>query len=137
MASLRVVVAACVAVAGVGIASAIGPALDAGEVAVSINETVLIELVSQVDGTIKAQQLTSTPTQRPHILLRLSGDGDSRMLKVENHYERTLRYAARICMTKRKLCANTSVLPVQAGLSAFESWGDPIDMVIVSQFTFE
>jgi hypothetical protein len=137
MASLRVVVTACVAVMTVGLVSAAGPEPDAGEIAVSLNETVLIELAAQADGTLKPVLLKSASGERPHILLRLSGDGAMRMLEVENHYDRTLKYTARMCMKKRGLCAKTSVLAVQAGLSAFESWGDPIDLLILSRFSFE
>ena len=137
MASLKTVVIACAAFMTVGVAFGAGPMPEAGEIAVSVNQTVMIELVTQTDGTLKAVILKTVSGERPHVLFRLTRDGTMRMLEVENHYGRTLKYAARMCMKKRDLCAETSVVPVRAGLSAFESWGDPIDLLVLSQFTFE
>jgi hypothetical protein len=137
MSPLKIAVAAIIAVATLRIASAAGPEHDAGEIAVSLNETVLLELVAKSNGTFKAVRLKSASGDRPHISLHLSADGNSRMLEVENHYEQRLKYTARMCMKERKRCAKTSVLPVEAGLSAFESWSDPIDLLVLSHFSLD
>jgi hypothetical protein len=137
MASLKIAAAVLVAVTTLRIASAAGPEPDAGEIAVSLHETVLLELATQANGTFKAVLLKSVSGNRPHISLRLSADEGIRMLEVENHYGQKLTYTARICMKERKRCVGTSVLPVEAGLSSFESWVDPIDLLILSRFSLE
>jgi len=117
-----------------GFAPAAGPKPDAGEIAVSVNATIAIELIARADGTFTPAIISGDFKGRPHVLLNLSEEGSMRMLEVENHYDKTLKYSARICMAKMNRCIETSVLPVEAGLSAFESWGDPIDRIVFSRF---
>ena len=137
MASLKIAAAACVAAMTFVHAFATGPQPDEGEIAVSLNETVLIELARQADRKFKAVLLDSTSGKHPHILFHLSGDGSRRMLKVKNHYEQALKYAARVCKKEHNHCSDTSVLTVRAGLSAFEIWVDPIDLLVLSKFSLE
>jgi RimJ/RimL family protein N-acetyltransferase len=52
---------------------------------------------------------------------------------IEHILARTLSYKARMCMRAKRLCAKTSVVPVLAEIKSFESWGDPIDTIVVSE----
>jgi hypothetical protein len=117
-------------------AGAEGPEPDAGEIAISLQQTVILELADK-GGALEATVIEEKPAQGGYLLLQFLDDGDMRMLVVENHYDRTLNYVARMCMRKRRLCADTSVVPVAAGLSAFESWMDRIDLLVLSKFSLE
>ena len=57
-------------------------------------------------------------------------DGEQRMLRVENGYQRGFNYRARMFRGTRS--APTSVCTVMAGISTFESWPHPIDRLELS-----
>lgn len=56
------------------------------------------------------------------------------MLKVQNRFPKTLRYRAAIRGKGRADFVETSLLPVQAGLLSFESWGDSIEEIVLFEF---
>jgi hypothetical protein len=56
------------------------------------------------------------------------------MLKVENKFDKNLYYKAEMHLTSQKKRANTSVVPVIAGTSSFESWPYMIEELALSGF---
>ena len=137
MQTFKAFLLACAATIASADALAAGPKPEPGEVAVSVQKTVVIELVVQGDGKLVPVVLAAASGDRPRVSFSLSKTGSQRMLKVENKYDKALTYKARICFTNRKLCADTSVLQIPPGLSGFESWGDPIDRIVLSGFVLE
>jgi hypothetical protein len=116
---------------------AAGPDADPGEVQIPMGKTVYVSLGAQVDGKLSPTLLEAQPKSGPYISFVLSEKGGNRMLVVTNKYDKNLSYKARMCMRERRLCANTSVVPVPAGIMSFESWGDPIDTIVVSALVLE
>jgi hypothetical protein len=110
---------------------------DPGEVKISMGKTVYVSMTAQEDGKFVPQVLEAQPKEGAFISFALSESKGNRILAVTNKYSKSLSYKARMCMSERRLCANTSVIPVRAGLISFESWGDPIDMIVVSSLNLE
>jgi hypothetical protein len=110
---------------------------DPGEVAISLKKTIHFELVKGDVGALSAVPVDKVTPGRPAITVTFTNEDGLRILEVQNGYDKTLQYKARICIVKRKLCAPTSVIPVQAGLKGFEQWPDPIDRIVLSDFALE
>lgn len=105
-------------------------------------ETVYIE-VQQEDGIVK--KLTAVKTiSNPAITITLSFTQTANkkvhemmMLKVVNPFTKGLDYKASIFLTKHNRWAKTSVLPVMAGLTGFETWPDVITTIGLNGWAFE
>jgi len=105
-------------------------------------ETVYIE-VEQENGVIKsmkavkeildpAKTLTISFTQIAEKKIH-----QQMMLKVTNPFKQQLVYNASIFLMNQKKWAVTDVYPVEAGLSAYETWPDIITSIGLSQWTFK
>ena len=60
-----------------------------------------------------------------------------RLLKITNYTKYILRMDVRVCIDQGTRCAGASVLPLGPGLSNYESWSEPIDVVLLSNFQLE
>ena len=56
------------------------------------------------------------------------------MLVTHNGLKRTLLFDAKMTMPKEKAPFDTSITPVEPGLSSYESWPNPIIQLILSNF---
>jgi len=59
------------------------------------------------------------------------------MLKIVNPFKYVLRYNTKIYLMQHKKWINTNVLPVPAGLSAFETWPDIITSIALADWSFD
>jgi hypothetical protein len=134
--SRKAVMSSVVAVASFATLAA-GIVAGPDEVEISIGKTVFVTLAPASNGKLTPVLHDVKPSEGQYVSFDLSKVDSGRMLKVKNLYDKSLLYSARMCIKKRHLCAETSVLPVQAGISAFESWGDPIDTIVVSAIRLE
>ena len=62
---------------------------------------------------------------------------ESMMLKIQNPFKYTLKYDAKTYLLNYKNWVNARVLPVQPGLSAYESWPELITSVAIGNLSFE
>jgi hypothetical protein len=62
---------------------------------------------------------------------------ESMMLKIQNPFKYTLKYDAKIYLLNYKNWVNARVLPIQPGLSAYESWAELITSVAIGNLSFE
>jgi hypothetical protein len=105
-------------------------------------ETVYIEVL-QEDGIIK--KLTAVKAiKNPAITLTICFTQtaskkvhEMMMLKVVNPFTKDLNYGAAIFLTKQNRWTKTSVVPVMAGLTGFETWPDVITTIGLNGWTFE
>lgn len=107
------------------------------EIAISLKQTVIIELAQDADGTVVPKIVDQPAPGVPVVVFQFTKDRSARMLKVENRYDRDFLYSGRMCISKRKVCAKTTFVPVYAGISSFETWNDPIDLLILGDFRLE
>lgn len=56
------------------------------------------------------------------------------LLTVVNHFPKTLRYRAAVRLKGRKGYKETSILPAYTGLMNCESWGDPVEEILLFDF---
>ena len=59
------------------------------------------------------------------------------MLKIENPFPQNLIYTSKIFLLKQQRWVNTNVYPVQAKLSAFETWPDVIISIALGDWAFK
>lgn len=105
-------------------------------------ETVFIEIL-QEEGIIK--KLTAVKAiSNPAITITLSFTQTANkkvhemmMLKVVNPFAKDLNYRATIFLTRQNRWAKTSVVPVMAGLTGFETWPDVITTIGLNGWAFE
>jgi len=105
-------------------------------------ETVYIEL-KQVNGKIESMTavneikdstititISFTQTVKKNVY-------EMTMLQVKNPFSRPLIYKAKIFLLTQKKWVDTDVYPVDAGLSAFETWPDIITSIGLGGWTFK
>jgi hypothetical protein len=105
-------------------------------------ETIFVE-VEVVDGVVK--NITAVKEiKNPSITLTISFTQTAKnkvhelmMLKIENPFPKKLLYKAGIYLFKQKKWVGTSVYPVEAGLSGFETWPDIIISIALKDWKFE
>lgn len=94
-------------------------------------ETIHVE-VEQDNGIIKAMKAVKEIKHPGKTLtIRFSQKSENKiyqmmMLEIKNPFSKNLTYNAKMFLLKQNRWVNTSVLPVMAGLSAFETWPDII-----------
>jgi hypothetical protein len=105
-------------------------------------ETVYIE-VQQENGNIKSMTAVKE-IKNPAITLTISFTQTARknihemtMLKVVNPFSTQLTYKAKIFLLNPKKWVDTNVYPVEAGLSAFETWPDIITSIGLGDWVFK
>jgi len=97
-------------------------------------ETVYIE-VKQVNGNIESMTAVKE-IMNPSITVTISFTQSAKkkvhemtMLQIKNPFSSPLTYKARIFLLTQKKWVDTSVYPVESGLSAFETWPDIITSI--------
>ena len=105
-------------------------------------ETVYVE-IEQENGVIKSV-IAVKDNVKPERTLIISFSQniknkvhESMMLKVTNPFSQNLVYKATIFLLKQKKWVATDVYPVEAALSAFEIWPDPIISIALGKWTFQ
>jgi hypothetical protein len=106
------------------------------------SETVFIE-VEQTNGvikSIKAVKSIKDSTKTISLNFKQTTKGkihDSMMLTVHNPFPYELEYQAGIFLMKQKKWVKTSILPIGAGLTNFETWPDVITSIALRQWKFK
>lgn len=105
-------------------------------------ETVYIE-VHQENGNIKSMKAVNE-IKNPAITLTISLTQSIKkeaheliMLKVTNPFSTQLIYQAKIFLLTHNKWVDTDVLPVEPGLSSFETWPDIITSIGLGNWTFK
>jgi hypothetical protein len=96
-------------------------------------ENGLIKSVSAVDSMLHPEKtliikFTQTVKKKEHEMVVLS---------ISNPFSRDLIYKSKIFLLKQNRWTDTNVLPVMAGLSAFETWPDIITSIALGQWEFK
>jgi hypothetical protein len=97
-------------------------------------ETVTVRIADNGAGFIelsRGQGETSGARAENSVRFTFSNMGGMMLLHAENGYARAFNYRARMFNGRRS--ANTSICTVLPGLATFESWGDRIDRLELSQ----
>jgi hypothetical protein len=106
------------------------------------SETVFIE-VEQTNGvikSIKAVKSIKDSTKTISLNFKQTTKGkihDSMMLTVHNPFPYELEYQAGIFLMKQKKWVKTSILPIGAGLTNYETWPDVITSIALRQWKFK
>ncbi len=115
---------------------------DSNNVQLYPGETVFVE--TEVDNGIiksmKAVKENANPAKT--IIISFSqtakkGVHQMMMLKVTNPFTQTLVYNAKFMPLKGSKFLETDVLPVQAGISGFETWQEIITAIVLNGWRFE
>jgi hypothetical protein len=90
----------------------------------------------QVDGNKLSQpKVVANPdSKNPTVTFDFSDQGKILILSTKNSFSKTLNFRALMRFKGRSKYVETSIIPVRAGISSFESWTDPIDDLILFDF---
>jgi len=105
-------------------------------------ESVFIE-IEQENGIVKnVRAVTENKFPEKTLIISFSQISkkkvhESMMLKIQNPFKYALKYDAKTYLLNYKNWVNARVLPVQPGLSAYESWAELITSVAVGNLSFE
>ena len=94
-------------------------------------ETVYVEVVEE-NGIIKSMKAVKEITNpKTTLTIKFSQKSENKihqmmMLEVQNPFPKNLTYEAQMFLLNNKKWVNTSIYPVMAGLSGFETWTDII-----------
>ena len=105
-----------------------------GRVGIELGGSGYVRLERHPDGSAVATVLEAPPSGETYVRFEFSEHPNFRMLKTENGYPFVLRFDAQMCISERGVCAETNVIPIAPNGGSFESWTDPIDQLIFSNF---
>jgi len=94
-------------------------------------ETIYVEVVEE-NGIIKSMKAVKEITNpKTTLTIKFSQKSEKKihqmmMLEVQNPFPKNLIYDAKMFLLSNKKWVNTSIYPVMAGLSGFETWTDII-----------
>ena len=105
-------------------------------------ESIFIE-IEQLNGVIKNVKAVAE-NKFPEKTITISFTQSTKkkahelmMLKIGNPFKYALKYNTKIYLMQHKKWVNTNVLPVPAGLSAFETWPDIITSIALADWSFD
>jgi len=105
-------------------------------------ENIYVE-VEQDNGIIKSMK-TVKENKNPSKTLSISFTQSTKnkvheemILKILNPFSQNLVYKANIFLLKQNKWVNTDVLPIQSGLSGYETWPDIIISIALGKWTFQ
>ena len=99
-----------------------------------------VELVKKEIRSMKTVKENLNPEKTITISFSQETEGKKHkgmMLNIENPFNKKLEYKANMFLMKYNKWAPTSVLPVQAKLSSYETWSDLIVTIALSGWTFK
>jgi hypothetical protein len=113
------------------------PIPTAEDVSVRLGETIIVSLIRNEDGKARATLVPEAPESLPFSRLEFSDKGSYRMLKIQNGTSYVMRVNVMMCISQSGQCADTNVLPLAPDQTNYETWGDPIDLLVFSDFQLE
>ena len=105
-------------------------------------ESVFIE-IEQENGIVKnVRAVTENKFPEKTLIISFSQISkkkvhEAMMLKIQNPFKYTLKYDAKTYLLNYKNWVNARVIPVQPGLTAYESWAELITSVAIGNLSFE
>ena len=97
-----------------------------------LGSSVIVSLDPDADGQVRASVVSPVETAESTVTFALADQSSYRLLKITNQTKYILRMDVRVCIDQGTRCAESNVLPLGPGLSNYESWSEPIDLVLVS-----
>jgi hypothetical protein len=104
-------------------------------------ESIFIE-VEEENGIIKNMKAVKAITKpKTTLTVKFTQSSENKvhqmmMLEIKNPFPKKLTYQAKMFLLKANKWVDTDVLPVEAGLSAFETWTDIIISLGISNWKF-
>ena len=96
---------------------------------------VLYALFDQSANVLKLVSVSKEKNEQAQLILTM---GDFKegllMLKAQSKFTSDLSYKAQMRMLSKNRRAETSMIPIRAGLSSFESWPHPIEELALYDF---
>jgi hypothetical protein len=112
----------------------IDPATIKDKVSLKLGTKGTIQFKAQGDVLAEPKLVKDAPENAAGVGAELSKSDNLIMLRVQNRFAKNLHYRAAIRLKGRTDFVETSLIPVKAGLLSFESWGDPIEEIILFEF---
>ncbi len=117
------------------------PVVQSGFITILAGETIYLEAEAGANGPINLEVVDKIENPEATITFEFKqnpdiGDGTNMILKVENPFDRAIRYRLGLMTPDSGDVYATSSCPVRAGISIIEMWPYPIFQLIFSEIIF-
>jgi hypothetical protein len=105
------------------------------KVVVKKGETVISRFAEAPDGLARPKVLKEAPSDRPYIKVEFK-DGDPLVAALTSTFPKTVKMR---CLAKKKgetTYDEIMIVPLKSGTPSFETWSDPIEELVLFDFTF-
>ena len=104
------------------------------KVTITLGQTLTLQFQAQGDSLKTPKIVEQADQKQPSVTLDFDKHDDMLILHIKNGFSRTLRVRCLMHLKAQQAYAETSILPIPAGLGDFESWRDPIEELILFDF---
>ena len=116
-------------------ADPVDPATLTDKVTIAVGKKLLVQFERKGDALSRPQVVEKVLDEPPTVTFDFLKQGDMLILATKNPFPKDLKFRALARVKGRKAPFETSIVPVKAGLLGFELWQDPIEELILFEFT--
>jgi hypothetical protein len=110
------------------------PAKIKDKVTLAVGKDVAVQF-QQEGNALSAPKIVEKPDGKtPAVTFTFKKEAELLMLNTKNPFTKTFSFRALIRLKGRKDYKETSIIAIPAGLFSFESWGDPIEEIVLFDF---
>ena len=133
IASLLLIMAASMS-ATLLLAEAPNPATLKDKINIVLGDKAVVQFHVEGDVLNQPKVVTKPDSKTPTVTFDFSKQDNILILATKNPFPKTLKFRVMMRMKGRTNYVETNILPIMAGLSSYESWGDPIEDLILFDF---
>ena len=104
------------------------------KVTITVGQKLAIQFQSDGDALKKPKMIEQPDAKSPSVALDFGKHDSILILSIKNSFSRALRCRCLMRLKGQKEYSETSILPIMAGLADYESWGDPIEEIVLFDF---
>ncbi|WP_074308618.1 hypothetical protein [Singulisphaera sp. GP187] len=133
--SLPVFLCAAVTTAVAAPNPVVDPSTLQDKVTVAVGKTIAVQFELKGNELTRPKTVEKVANKPPTLSLDFRKQGDMLILTTKNPFTKELKFRALARLKDRKAYFETSIVPVKAGLLSLELWQDPIEELILFDFT--
>jgi hypothetical protein len=110
------------------------PATLKDKINIVLGDKAAVQFHVEGDVLSKPTVVTKPDPKTPTVTFDFSKQDNILILATKNPFPKALKFRAMLRIKGRTNYVETNILPIMAGLSSYESWGDPIEDLILFDF---
>lgn len=112
----------------------VDPATLEDKVTLTVGKKLTVQFQPDGDALKKPTVVERSDPKQPRVILDFGMHEGTLILSIKNRFPRALRVRCLMRLKGQTAYSETSILPILAGLSDFESWRDPIEEIVLFDF---